>query len=96
MQLSVGVQIPRVGVCGGGTWAPWGVTKVSEFWRVVGGIQQLVARDGGSAERGGGGGDGTDRGAVRGSGGAKEAAQPGGDLAVGGGGEGWWLREVYN
>jgi len=69
---------------------------VSEFWRVVGGIQQLVARDGGSAERGGGGGDGTDRGAVRGSGGAKEAAQPGGDLAVGVGGEGWWLREVYN
>ena len=52
---------------------------------MVGGIQQLVARDGGSAERGGGGGDGTDRGAVRGSGGAKEVAQPGGDWQL----EGW-------
>ena len=46
-------------------------------------MQPLVARDGGSAGRGGGGDGGTDRGAVLGSGGAKEVAQPGGDLAVG-------------
>ena len=69
---------------------------------MVGGLQLLVARDGGSAGRDGGGGGGTNRGAVLGSGGAKEVAQPGGDLAVGGvekggGGEsglhrgmGWW------
>ena len=61
----------------------FGVQKVSEFWRVVGGMQQLVARDGGSAGHVGGGDGGTDRGAVLGSGGAKEVAQPGGDLAVG-------------
>ena len=65
-------------------------------------MQQLVARDGGFAGRDGGDGGGTDRGAVLGSGGAKEVAQPGGDLAVGRGGgggvvsepwhwdEGWW------
>ena len=57
---------------------------MSEFWRVVGGIQQLVARDGGSAGCGGGGDGGADLGAVLGFGGAKEVAQPGGDLAVGG------------
>ena len=73
-----------------------GVKKVSEFWRVVSGIQQLVARDDGSAGCGGGGSGGTDLGAVRGSGGAKEVAQPGGDLAVGGVEKGWWLREPYN
>ena len=56
---------------------------MSEFWRVVGGIQQLVARDGGSAGRGGGGGGGTDRGVVLGPGHAKEEDEPGGDLAVG-------------
>ena len=50
---------------------------------MVSGMQPLVARDGGSAGRGGGGDGGTDRGAVLGSGGAKEVAQPGGDLAVG-------------
>jgi len=61
---------------------------VSEFWRVVGGLQQLVARDGGSTGRVGGGWGGTDRGAVLGSGGAKEVAQPGGDLAVGRGARG--------
>ena len=31
-----------------------------------------------------------------GRGGAKEVAQPGGDLAVGGVEKGWWLREPYN
>ena len=56
---------------------------MSEFWRVVGGIQQLVARDGGSSGRGGGGGGGTDRGVVLGPGHAKEEDEPGGDLAVG-------------
>ena len=71
IQLSVGVQTPRVGVWGGGTWAPWGVKKVSEFWRVVSGIQQLVARDGGSAGCGGGGGGGTDLNAVLGPGGGE-------------------------
>jgi len=67
----------------------FGVQKVSEFWRVVGGMQQLVARDGGSTGRGGGGGGITNHGAVFGSGRAKEAVhlgliwQPGG---TGGGG----------
>ena len=60
-----------------------GGSQVSEFWRVVGGIQQLVARDGGSSGRGGGGGGGTDRGVVLGPGHAKEEDEPGGDLAVG-------------
>ena len=66
-----------------------GVQKVSEFWRVVGGMQQLVARDGGSAGRGGGVEGITNHGAVFGSGRAKEAVhlgliwQPGG---TGGGG----------
>ena len=50
---------------------------------MVGGIQQLVARDGGSAGRGGGGGGVSDRGAVLGPGHAKAEAEPGGDLAVG-------------
>ena len=56
---------------------------MSEFWRVVGGIQQLVAWDGGSSGRGGRGGGGTDRGVVLGPGHAKEEDEPGGDLAVG-------------
>ena len=56
-------------------------SKVSEFWRVVGGLQLVVARDGGSAGRVGRGGGGTDRGAVLGVGKAKEEAEPGGDLA---------------
>ena len=59
-------------LCGGAD-PQGGVKNVSEFWRVVSGIQQLVARDDGSAGCGGGGSDGTDLGAVRGSGGAKEA-----------------------
>ena len=77
-----GVPGPRVGVVGEGfTWANGG-SKVSEFWRVVGGLQLVVARDGGSAGRVGGAGGGTDRGAVLGSGEAKEVAEPGGVLAV--------------
>ena len=59
-------------------------------------MQQLVARDGGSAGRGSGGGGDTDRGTVLGSGNAKEVAQPGGDLAVGGGGRGGGVREAYS
>jgi hypothetical protein len=59
-------------------------------------MQPLVARDGGSAGRGGGGDGGTDRGAVLGSGGAKEVAQPGGDLAVGRGGGGGVVSEPWH
>ena len=63
-------------------------SKVSEFWRVVGGLQLVVARDGGSAGRVGGAGGGTDRGAVLGSGQAKEVVVPCGFVGVGRGGGG--------
>ena len=90
-----GVPGPRVGVVGEGfTWANGG-SKVSEFWRVVGGLQLVVARDGGSAGRVSGAGGGTDRGAVLGPGQAKEVAEPGGDLAVGRGVKEGGLRELY-
>ena len=68
---------------------------MSEFLRVVGGLQQLVARDGESAGHVGGDGGGSDHGAVLGSGHSKEEAEPGGDLAVGRGRKGGVLRELY-
>jgi len=54
---------------------------------VMGGLQQLVVRGGGSDGRGGGVGGVTNRGAVIGSASAKEVVLPGGTLAVGRGGE---------
>ena len=65
-----------------------GARNVSELREVVGGLQLVVARDGQSAGRVGGGGVATDLGTVLGSGNAKEVVEPGGDLAVGGGGRG--------
>ena len=78
-----GVPDPWMLVVGKGAHGGIEGSKVSEFWRVVGGLQLVVARDGGSAGRVGGVGGGTDRGAVLGVGQAKEEAEPGGDLAVG-------------
>ena len=91
-----GVPDPRVGVVGEGAHGGMEGSKVSEFWRVVGGLQLVVARDGGSTGCVSGAEGGTGRGAVLGPGKAKEVAEPGGDLAVGEGRDGWWLREVYN
>ena len=68
----------------------WGLGVVM-LWvcgEVMGGLQQLVVRGGGSDGRGGGGDGGTNRGAVLGSARPKEVVQPGGSLAVGRGGRG--------
>ena len=78
-----GVPDPWVGMVGKGAHGGIEGSKVSEFWRVVGGLQLVVARDGGSTERVGGGGGGADRGAVLEVGNAKEESEPGGGLAVG-------------
>ena len=66
------------GVFGRGCWEGW--------FGVMGGLQQLVVHDGETERCGGGGGNGTNRGAVFRSARAKEVVQPGGILAVGGGG----------
>ena len=85
---------PHGGVEGVGGDGGNGAPNVSEFWKVVGGLQLLAARDGQSAGHGAGGD--TDLSAVLGSGNAKEGSEPGGDLAVGEGRRGGWVREAYN
>ena len=77
-----------MGIWGSGRGVPGGCGEV------MGGLQQLVVRGGGSDGRGGESDGGTNRGAVLGSARPKEVVQPGGSLAVGRGGEGGEGRKV--
>ena len=85
-------------------WGCWGVggdgangaPNVSEFWKVVDGLQLLAARDGQSPGHVGGAGGDTELRAVLGSGNAKEASETAQDMAVEDGRRGGlWVREAY-